>query len=345
MSQNYYRAYCFIASSISPYISADEVYKRYLDNPVLDWEVVAEIAGYHAIVQALYPNLQSKNLIQYLPEDFLTYIKSTYDVNHERNTLLKQQLLDVSAILNAEGIVPLLMKGAAHLYIDTFASLGERLLTDIDILVQTNELDRAQAVMQKQGYEFPSDDPEFHKQHIHLPPAIKLGECAAVEIHRDLLRRHHQQFFPTELAWQNCTEIKLDTNIEAKILTPGYRIMHSFLHDYITDSLYIRGFVELRSIQEFALSYQKFNSDIDWQTLFALTSANGISHMLSSYIHSTQKFIGLPDIDQKIPQYKLKTAYHHSRVCAKLKYSWFDAIDTKIAERIVNRLEKSAIRK
>ena len=88
--------------------------------------------------------------------------------------------------------------------------------------------------------------------------------------------------------------------------------------------LYIRGFVELRSIQEFALTYQKFSSDIDWQTLFALTSANGISHMLSSYIHSTQKFIGLPDIDQNIPQYKLKTAYHHSRVCAKLKYSWFD---------------------
>ena len=46
------------------------------------------------------------------------------------------------------------MKGAAQLYIDTFASLGERLLTDIDILVQTIELNRAQAVMQKQGYEF-----------------------------------------------------------------------------------------------------------------------------------------------------------------------------------------------
>ena len=76
MSQDYYRAYCFIASSISPYISADEVYKKYLDNSALDWEVVAEIAGYHAIVQALYPNLKAKDLTQHLPEDFFTYIKS-----------------------------------------------------------------------------------------------------------------------------------------------------------------------------------------------------------------------------------------------------------------------------
>ena len=335
MSQIFYPAYRFITAVVSPYISKDEILPQLTRQSSLHWEAVANLAGNHSVVQLLYPAILEKDLVNHVPDDFMSYIQHMNELNCQRNSLMKSQLMDAVSTINQLGIEPLLMKGAAQLFLNTFSNPGDRLLTDLDILVPHAEIERISNGLIATGYQYSGDRMEFKQTHHHYPPLIKEGECSMLELHRDLIFQAYQHAFPTNDAWKQTITITLPNKAQAKILNPTYRVFHSYLHSYMVDELYNKGYAEIRQLHELTRSILTYSSDIDWQEMFNYAKKHNVDKQLSANLYITNKFMKIPSLEKINNKHTLSSILQYARVCAKLKYSSFDNIDKKLSRHVI----------
>ena len=338
MSQSYFRAFCFVTDVLSPYISKNKILHHLKSKNVIEWEQVADVAGSHSVTQALYPAFVQKELVDSIPDEFLSYVQQVHEVNCERNEMMKNQLMDAVFVINRLGIKPLLMKGAAHLFLDTFSNIGDRLLVDLDILVPYDDIERTSNELIKSGYKFFEEQIYFIDNHHHYPALIKQDECATIELHRELMFREQQHIFPTEYAWGNSVDITLPNKAEVKILNPTYRVFHSFLHRNVVDMFHLAGCVEIRQLHELVGSQLKYSSEIDWRELFEYAKKSGVERKLAANINIANKFMGFPKQETITNLHQVTSAFHYARVCAKLKFGWLNYIDIN---NLIVRLRRS----
>lgn len=341
MSQEYYNAYRFVASVVSPFVSRDEILFQLTKQTPLDWESVADVAGGHSVIQALYPAFVENGLIDLIPDDFLSYVQHLHEINCERNEMMRRQLIDAVLVINKLNIKPLLMKGAAHLFLNTFSSEGDRLLTDLDILVPSSEIKHISNELIAVGYEFNEEKIHFIETHHHYPPLIKQDECAMIELHRDLMFREQQHVFPTEYAWGKTIDITLPKGAKAKVLNSTYRVFHSFLHRCVVDKLYQKGQIEIRQMHELARAHFVYSSDIDWEEMFEYAHNHGVHRQLCANVYAASKFMQIHDLEEILNKHVMGSIFQYVRVCSKLRHEWFDALDIKVTRRI-NRLQSKS---
>lgn len=333
MSQASYDAYRFITNVVSPFVSRDKILYQLTQQTRLEWEVVANIASNHSIVQALYPEIIERKLEDLMPNDFMSHIHQMHALNCKRNEMMRKQLIDAVLVINNLGIKPLLMKGAAQLLLDTFSNISDRLMVDLDILLPSDEIKRVSNQLIATGYKFSGDHMDFVHTHHHYPPLIKQGECAMIELHRDLMFHEQQHVFPTEHAWANTIDVALPNMAEANVLVPAYRIFHSFLHLYVVDKLYHLGHVEIRYLHELARTQFIYSSNIDWDEMLAYAREHGVVKHLCANLYVASKFMNILGLEEVINRPNIGSMCHYIRVCSKLKYDWFDALDKKLVRR------------
>ena len=72
-----------------------EAIEKQLQSNNIDWDNVVKVSTAHYVFPALYCNLQRANLLNYLPEELVTYMKYITKLNRERNeeNFLRQILL------------------------------------------------------------------------------------------------------------------------------------------------------------------------------------------------------------------------------------------------------------
>ncbi|MDC0178146.1 nucleotidyltransferase family protein [Polaribacter sp.] len=72
-----------------------EAIEKQLQSNNIDWDSVVKVSTAHYVFPALYCNLQRANLLNYLPEELVTYMKYITKLNRERNeeNFLRQILL------------------------------------------------------------------------------------------------------------------------------------------------------------------------------------------------------------------------------------------------------------
>ena len=341
MSQDYFNAYRFVANVISPFVSRDEILLHLTKRTPLDWESVADVAGGHSVIQALYPAFVENELMDLIPDDFLSYVQHLHEINCERNEMMRRQLIDAVLVINKLNIKPLLMKGAAQLFLDTFSNVGDRLLTDLDILVPSDEIKHISNELIAVGYELNEDKIHFIETHHHYPPLIKQDECAMIELHRDLMFREQQHVFPTGYAWEKGIDIALPNLAEAKVLVPTYRVFHSFLHRCVVDKLYQKGQIEIRQMHELARAHFMYSSEIDWEEMFEYAHNHGVHRQLYANLYAASKFMRIHDLEKILNKHAMGSIFQHIRVCSKLRYNWFDTLDIKVTRRI-NRLQSKS---
>ena len=104
MSSARYDAYTFIAKVVSPYVTGDKIIHQLKGSQVLDWEKVASVAAAHSIIQVLYSAFTEKELITYIPNEFLAHVEHMHELNCKRNEMLRKQLTDATLIINELGI-------------------------------------------------------------------------------------------------------------------------------------------------------------------------------------------------------------------------------------------------
>jgi len=140
------------------------------------------------MLPALFFNIQKKKASYLFPEDFIAYIKSIYAINKARNEILLEEAKELSELLVKNNIKHIFLKGTALLLSNVFEDIGERMIGDIDFIIQHKDEEKIKKVLEKNKYcsKKPVSSFSFFKPK-HLPRRINKNKKIAIEPHLELL--------------------------------------------------------------------------------------------------------------------------------------------------------------
>ena len=154
----------------------------------INFEKLITLTSGHLMLPALFFNIQKKKASYLFPEDFIAYIKSIYAINKARNEILLEEAKELSELLVKNNIKHIFLKGTALLLSNVFEDIGERMIGDIDFIIQHKDEEKIKKVLEKNKYcsKKPVSSFSFFKPK-HLPRRINKNKKIAIEPHLELL--------------------------------------------------------------------------------------------------------------------------------------------------------------
>ncbi|MEQ1770375.1 MAG: nucleotidyltransferase family protein, partial [Devosia sp.] len=172
----------------------------------------------------------------------------------ERRALLLARLTELVLALNAEAMVPVLLKGARSLW------TGEpewRSMRDLDVLVPGEAQERAQAMAREMGYtEWHEQGKGFH----HGTNLYRPDMPGWIEIHRRAATGAADILLPTPQLVETSVSI-VRGGAEAKVLRPDYDLLHALAHHHLGHRGARDGVIDLKGLVEFADQFARLGDD------------------------------------------------------------------------------------
>ena len=208
--------------------------QKILQSGNLSWESLVYQSSNQLVLPALYLNLKRNNLLSYLPEDLVDHLDDITHQNRNRNQAILKQVEEITVLLRTKGLDPIYLKGTAHLVDNLYEDIAERMLSDIDLLLEEKDARKAWQILKNSGY---IEHHEFSEaafgEHRHLTELTKDGEVASVEVHRRLLEGEYDKRFN----WNTVKEKikKSPSSIGALVLSDKDLILHNMMNTQMND--------------------------------------------------------------------------------------------------------------
>lgn len=249
-----------------------------------DWPPILVLAHRALVTAQLYEAIVQAGGAQRLPEDVRTFLGEVFERNRERNRRLSVQLSDALGALNGAGIEPILLKGAA-----VWASSGRglefnRILSDIDLLVEPSEVERALDVLDKAAFPCAA---RYHGKHV----VAELGrptDVGFIDLHqrppgpRGITQIQNLDSVCTQISW---------FGRRARLPAPAIQILFTVLHDQFHDGDYWRGGFALRHLMDIA-ELSKAPQPVDWRLLDALCKTSLVRNALGTQLVAAERLVG-----------------------------------------------------
>lgn len=258
--------------------------------PSPDWMAILDLANRSLVTAQLCSALSTFSSERAIPDDVATFLNEVRSRNRRRNQLLFTQLSDALRALNSAGIEPVLLKGAA-LWAGLPADEFDRILTDIDLLVRPEDVDRAIAALQAAGFplaaRYPGND-------VHV--VAELARPTDV----GFIDLHQRPPGPPGLAEitdldEHCHQVDLQGS-SAKRPEPALQIFFLVLHDQFHDGDYWRGGLDLRHLFDIT-QLSTGTPAVDWRLLQGLCRTQLVRNALDAQLLAAQRLAGarIPD--------------------------------------------------
>lgn len=262
------------------------------DAAALNWQDPRLLGWSNLVATAVWPALDEATHTRHAAD--LEGFEVAHMLNTERNGELLLQLERVVNRLNSAGIEPIVMKGSAHLATGLWPTLGSRLVSDIDLLVEDDALDRAFSALEDYAGagEQVRGHPEIVALHKHMMPVIGAGGPAAVELHHAVYASAAAHLAPTEALRARSLPIRLG-NGHARILSPTDRILTAMLHGLAGSGTYLVPTLHMRDLLDIHFLVAAHGADIDWDRIERDLTANGWAAALEITNASLERFTGM----------------------------------------------------
>ncbi len=222
-----------------------------------EWPVFSRAALSHNLTNILFPVIHKT--VQYKPDEIYSLWKSR---------LLQETLYRLNTVYKIDEIVQSFKENNLQLIIIKGPALARlynpnqcRSMGDLDILVRSDETDRAKKLLESMGYSYQEDEDEGeHPVHWAY---TRLGGLY-VELHRTLLnpmflgKRSTQRWMKS--IWDN-SRISNYEGIEFRALSAEDELINQILH-LATHLVY--GSAKIKNIYDIALLIKSNNSDLNW---------------------------------------------------------------------------------
>lgn len=149
--------------------------------------------------------MHRKKLEHKIPENLLLYLKEITILNRKRNIEILKQVKFISKLFNDNKIKHVFLKGAAMLIIKPYNSTDERMVGDIDILIDKNDINKAKDILLQNSFftkiidEIKFIDGVKGNFLRHLQRLIHPDFIAAVELHAEILEFKYVNILPAKL--------------------------------------------------------------------------------------------------------------------------------------------------
>jgi hypothetical protein len=253
----------------------------------LPWPDIVEVSSRHLVTPALAGQFAGPSV----PGEVRDYFEAMLDLNRIRNRALLGELDSVLAALNAAGIRPLLMKGAAFLAEGCLPDPGIRVTADLDLLVREPELPAASDALAAIGFRPGEGFVRTSRRHHHLPALFSESSGARVELHRHVSQRRFHGLVNRELSFASAIEVTPGDRA-ALVASPAERIAHAIVHSQLCDRNHRRGVPELRQLLDIAFLRSRHDDGIDWHALSARFAAAGRLDVLADTLSCAEVLFG-----------------------------------------------------
>ena len=267
-------------------VRIEEVRKTILSG-LVEWEQVVWVSTGQFVFPALHLQLKRAGLLPELPAELVEYMEEFTGQNRERNRQIINEALEITTLLNQNNISPIFLKGSAHLLEGLYGDIGERMVGDIDFLVDDQEMVLAADLLLRIGYVTTEEYiPKYLKLFKHYPRLRNDNRVAAIEIHRQILNRPAYKAIDGKTLIQK--RIKLNLPSSAFVLCNKHQIIHNILHVQIADLGYYYGVFSLRQVYDLYQLSQKEN------VLKVVSDFGKFFHPMNANLALANKLLGDP---------------------------------------------------
>jgi hypothetical protein len=205
----------------------------------------------HSLIPALYSAFRRNSLLHLLPEGFAELLEQAYGHNLFKNQQILIQANEIFRKFTDEGIKPLFMKGVSYLMQGLYHDQGERVMTDIDILLAEEDFLRSKEIMREHGYYHPEGATvNDYENHRHQPPFLHPEGAVPVEIHQYLLPPRYSRFLTVTEAFNDCTIVEGDKSL---ILSLRHQQVLQYFHEAHHSRGGLSSLTTLRGMYDFYL--------------------------------------------------------------------------------------------
>ena len=247
-------------------------------NETINVNKLVKFASSHLILPLLFHEIKRLNISKNYEASFVKYLKEIYEINYNRNKKLIIELKSIDELFKKNKICYSLMKGAALIADEVFESIGVRMIGDIDLLVDSSQINKAFDLLKSKGYKEISKFQFFEPRHLkRLSHSKKLF---AVELHRRCVE--NKLILNSELILKNIIYSKNNfpsmqgTHLLKNII---YNLM---LNDYLLKNINYsyRAFYDFYIItKKYKIDLKKLEMDKELKRFFIVTNLLGITNL------------------------------------------------------------------
>ena len=187
----------------------------------------------HLVLPAIYLNFKKHNLLHVFPAEYKDHIEAIYLQNKKRNLEILQQVDEINLTLQSENIVPVYLKGTANLLDNVYSDVGERMIGDIDLLVNDIDYLKAAELVMKLGYQYEGKIYHDVSTAKHYPRLYRTDVPADIEIHRIPVDIEHSRLFTSKLIFRDKKPIAGKAN--CFVPSDAHKAIHSFIHAQLSN--------------------------------------------------------------------------------------------------------------
>lgn len=205
---------------------------KIIDSGEVDWKGVVYTGSNNYVLQAIFLKLEKNGLLKHLPEELTNHLRKLYEMNLDRNSIILEHTAKINSLLKTNDITPIFMKGLGNMLDGLYSSPGERMMIDIDILTDPEQMEQAADLLMADGFT-PAEqyDPSRKPAMKHFPPLVKEGLPAFVDIHRMPVNIQYDRHFSYETAITGKRPAK--GNPKYMVMSDAHKIHLNFIHSQL----------------------------------------------------------------------------------------------------------------
>ncbi|MEN8158143.1 MAG: nucleotidyltransferase family protein [Bacteroidota bacterium] len=228
--------------------------REILKSGQISWEKLVWVSSRQLVLPALYVQLRDADLLGDLPDDLVAHLENLHAVNVRRNRIIQNQIDVIVDLLNRDGIVPIFMKGSAHMMQGLYSDIGERMIGDIDFLVPLEQILPTVELLKGAGYSNP-EGPESLETMKHYPRLRNETVAAAIEVHRQPVARPFDRRFNFDFIYNNIERLEMEG--DAYALSYPHQIIHNIMNTQMNDNAFKHWKISLKQMYDLLLLSQR----------------------------------------------------------------------------------------
>lgn len=308
--------------------------KNELENGDVDYDLLVKITSEHLILPTIYCRLREKNILKSIPKDLEIYLEQITEINRNRNQSIIHQAKSITQLLDKHHIKYTFLKGTALLLGGYYKDLGERMIGDIDILIDKDTIDYVYELFKKEYYPIKMTLGDSFFESKHLPRLKTNHYICALELHKKLFNNSHFEGLSNRSIIKN--RIKIQSYY---IPNKTHLFEHNILNHQINDKGYFFKGLNFRTSYDALLLIAKHENDIIKGNL----KTRGIEEYILRQKYLFKDFSNLSNKNSK----KLFTRIHSNDL---LRVVWIKTVTTylhltNILKRLIKLISNSNYRK
>ena len=232
----------------------------YIDRDNINWVAVKNYLSYHGLAPLAYVVL--RKYFSLFPKELTSTLEATYGHYLIYVARAEKSFLNLCETFQDRGITLIPIKGMALLE-DIYVKYPVRSISDIDVLVKEEEVDKASKILEEQGFKKNLEDlkEEYWRQkQYHLVFIKKESDNSnlIVELHWNIDYPRKGRQLLTKMFYRLRDSLIQNKNV--KLLSIEDTFFVSALHQRRLGSA-----LSLKDVCDMALLLNKYKSDFDWK--------------------------------------------------------------------------------